>query len=56
MVDVTTRLYNGTYIKEYEGYSTDVKPVLSTLQSGSVYLELDTSSIFKWHVDEWVEL
>lgn len=56
VVDVTSVIYNGTYIKEYEGLSTDTKPTLSSLQSGSVFFEIDTTSVFKWHVDVWVEL
>lgn len=52
--DVTSKIYNGTYTKEYEGLSTDTKPTLLAIQSGSVFLEIDTTSLYKWHVDSWV--
>lgn len=38
---------------DYQGYSTDPKPLLEPSNTGSSLLELDTVTAFIWHVDKW---
>lgn len=60
VVEVTNHLYNGTETNEkpneYQGLSTDTKPILTEEETGSEFLELDTGSYFVWHINAWVEL
>ena len=58
--NVSNDIFNGTetnrLLLEYQGLSTDIKPILTEEETGSEFLELDTVSYFVWHVNAWVEL
>lgn len=43
-------------IKEYQGLSTDTKPMLTAENSGSSFLCVDTGDVYDWHVDTWYKL
>lgn len=54
--NIDNGVVNYVGILEYQGLSTDTKPTLIESQSGSQFIELDTGSIFIWHINAWFEL
>ena len=45
-----------TRVGEWQGESTDDKPVLQVNETGSTFYEVDTGKLYTWHIDEWVEV
>jgi len=56
MAAIETRKDKSYLIKEFQALSTDEKPELQEINTGSQLLEVDTGSFFVWHIDGWVEL
>lgn len=41
---------------EFQGESTDIKPVLESKHDGSTFLELDTTNVYVLHNGQWRKL
>jgi hypothetical protein len=38
---------------EFNGESTDIKPILKECNSDSTFFEIDTKQVYVWHIDVW---
>lgn len=38
---------------EYQGLSTDTKPLLDAEHTGSTFFVIDTGVTYVWHIDAW---
>ena len=61
VVEVTNHLYNGTEKndkpREFQvEFDADIKPTLTSSETGSELFVLESGSYFLWQVDKWVEL
>lgn len=45
-----------TILFDYQGESTDEKPTLSEIYTGSTFFCVDNGSAFVWHIDVWREV